>query len=123
MYCANDSTHTYTSSIDALGHLWGEQDTIAATSTEPKKVIRICLRDSNHIDVIAELDSDLDQTTAVEIVKQTTDDGKFYVFDIMGRLVRFEADKEHWYEGLKDGIYMVNGHKYIIQNLKVVGGD
>lgn len=58
---------------------------------------------------------DGDETvTEAEIVEAEA--GKVNVFDIVGRAVRLNVEAANATEGLKDGVYIVNGQKVIVKN-------
>lgn len=42
--------------------------------------------------------------------------GKVNVYDVLGRAVRINVDAETCLNGLSNGVYMVNGHKFVVRN-------
>lgn len=57
---------------------------------------------------------DGDVPTGAEVVEAEA--GKVNVFDPLGRAVRLNVEADKATEGLKDGIYIVNGQKVIVKN-------
>ncbi|MCQ2235030.1 MAG: hypothetical protein MJZ24_09865 [Paludibacteraceae bacterium] len=57
---------------------------------------------------------DGDVPTGAEVVEAEA--GKVNVFDALGRAVRLNVEADKATEGLKDGIYIVNGQKVIVKN-------
>ncbi len=57
-----------------------------------------------------------DEPTGADVVEVETEAGKVNVFDPLGRAVRLNVEADKATEGLKDGIYIVNGQKVIVKN-------
>lgn len=60
-----------------------------------------------------------DDVTGVDIYDSNIiSEGKVNVYDVLGRAIRLNVDAENCLDGLKDGVYVVNGNKVIIKTDK-----